>query len=81
MFGVEHVKEKKVNGLRRPSQVHTSFHWKKILPWIGVAFFIVLLVVYYLYKNYYSNYNYIKQDISQYLVYTTYRDTNNQNMR
>lgn len=81
MFGVEQVKEKKVKKPKKSIGVHVSIRWKKILPWIGVGVLIILLVGYYLYKNYYSNYNYIKQDSSQYLVYTSYRDTNSQNMQ
>ena len=83
MFGV--VQERNVNVQKKPKPKKTmhsfpSFSRKKVLVWIVVVVFIVLLIGYYLYKNYYSNYNYIKQDTSQYLVYTIDTSVNGQNM-
>lgn len=57
-----------------------SNQWKKILVWAGVVLFIVLLIVHYLYLNYYRNYNYIKEDISQNLVYTSKTFKNKQDL-
>ena len=68
MFGVVQERKKSVKKRKSPRKQFLSFRWKKILPWIFVFLLIVLLVFYYLYKNYYSNYNYIKKDSSQYLV-------------
>ena len=81
MFGVVQERKKSVKKRKSPRKQFLSFRWKKILPWIFVFLLIVLLVFYYLYKNYYSNYNYIKKDSSQYLVYTKSSSTNNQNMK
>ena len=58
-----------------------SFNVKKILIWGGVILLAIFLIGYYLYKNYYSNYNYIKVDTDQYLVYTQSSSYNRQNMR
>ena len=80
MFGVEHVKEKKVKRTSQKIAIPISFKSKKVLLWIAVLVFIALLIGYYLYDNHYSNYNYIKEDSSQYLVYTVDTSTNNQNM-
>ena len=83
MFGVVQ-KEKEEPRVRHASNHNFSkipFRLKKILPWLGLIILIILLVGYYLYKNYYRNYNYIKVDTNQYLVYTKSSSYNNQNMR
>ena len=83
MFGVVQ-EEKEEPKVRRTSHFHFSrlpFHFQKILPWLGLVILIILLVGYYLYKNYYSNYNYIKVDTDHYLVYTKSSSYNRQNMR
>ena len=83
MFGV--VQEEKEEPRVRHASNHNfskiPFRLKKILPWLGLIILIILLVGYYLYKNYYRNYNYIKVDTNQYLVYTKSSSYNNQNMR
>lgn len=83
MFGVAQ-EEKEEPRVRRTNPFHFSkfpFRFQKILPWLALAIFIILLVGYYLYKNYYNNYNYIKIDTNQYLVYTKSSSYNRQNMR
>ena len=67
MFGVvqndmedeKRAHKKNHRQFRRPQ---LSVQWKKILVWGGVILLIVLLIVHYLYLNYYRNYNYIKED-------------------
>ena len=49
---------------------NSSFDGRKFLIWFGVLLLAAFLIWYFFYKNYYSNYNYIKEDSSQYLVYT-----------
>lgn len=81
MFGVEHVKEKKVKRTSQKIALPISFKSKKVLLWIAVLVFIALLIGYYLYDNHYSNYNYIKKDVNQYLVYTKETSINSKGMR
>lgn len=84
MFDVvqrESVKKKKSCDFgkeRKPFFSNSKF--KKILIWFGVLLLIVILVGYFLYNNYYRNYNYIKEDRNQYLVYTLKTSTNRNNM-
>ncbi len=80
MFDVvqnERVKKKKKV---KSKQHNFSFDFRKIIVWGSVIFLIILLIWYYMYKNYYSNYNYIKEDKSRYLVYTFDTSINRQNM-
>ena len=83
MFGVvqEENEKPKVRQTNNYNFSKIPFRLKKILPWLGLIILIVLLVGYYLYKNYYRNYNYIKVDTDQYLVYTKSSSYNSQNMR
>ena len=85
MFGVAPEKNYKIREPKpmRPKRnpfSHLRLEWKKLIVWVGAAILVISLVAYYLYKNYYSNYNYIKQDSSQYLVYTVDSSVNSQNM-
>lgn len=84
MFDVVQNQGEKRNRNLKPRKnnfsFHISFNVKKVLIWGGVILLAIFLIGYYLYKNYYSNYNYIKEDSSQYLVYTLDTSTNNQNM-
>lgn len=59
---------------------NSSFDGRKFLIWFGVLLLAAFLIWYFFYKNYYSNYNYIKEDSSQYLVYTADTFTNRHNM-
>ena len=85
MFGVvqndmedeKRAHKKNHRQFRRPQ---LSVQWKKILVWGGVILLIVLLIVHYLYLNYYRNYNYIKEDVSQNLVYTSETFKNKQDL-
>lgn len=78
MFGVEGNRLENKNKPRQSfvkiSQSTKRYH--KIFPFVIAGIFIVLLIGYYLYLNYYSNYNYIKKDTSKYLVYTKYTKSN-----
>ncbi len=84
MFGVVQSKpvktKKNINHKNKKISFHFSFKLKRIIIWCCVLIFIFLLIGYYLYNNYYSNYNYIKEDKSQYLVYTMDTSINNQGM-
>lgn len=72
------VKRRRLSSFRKKN---SSLNVRKFFTWFGVFLFAFLLVCYYLYKNHYSNYNYIKEDSSRYLVYTMKASTNRQNMR
>lgn len=83
MFDVvqnEPKKRKKAIKPRKKTSFKFSFDFRKILIWGGVILIVALLIGNYLYKNYYSNYNYIKEDKSRYLVYTFDTSTNRHNM-
>lgn len=49
----------------------SNFFSKRFFVYCGVAIAVVLVVAYFLYQEYYSNYNYLKEDRSEYLVYTS----------
>ena len=80
MFGVSE-NEKPKKQIKKKNSFYISIKWEKLLPWIVLIILIALLVWYYLYKNYYSNYNYIKKDTDQYLVYTKATSTNKQRLK
>ena len=82
MFDVVQKESKKMKKTKRVSfPFHISFQLKRILTWVLIVILIILLIGYYLYNNYYSNYNYIKEDTSEYLVYTLSSSVNDLDMR
>lgn len=87
MFGVvqnnsnyENKKKRKVQQQKSYMNFSHFFQSKKFLMPFFVIIVIIFAIGYYLYKNYYRNYNYIKIDSSNYLVYTLDTKLNNQNL-
>lgn len=73
MFGVEEKKRENNKKQKQPffKIPYSTKRFHKALPFVVAFIVISLLIGYYLYLNYYSNYNYIKKDASKYLVFTT----------
>ncbi len=69
---VQKEKTKKISKNKKNKTMHPrpSFGWKNAIVWILLLLVLVFLIGNYIYKNYYHNYNYIKEDHSRYLVYT-----------
>lgn len=72
MFG---IKYDNTNYNKRPKKAHnfslpSNFFNKKFLIYGGIVLFSFLVIIYYFYQENYSNYNYLKVDKSEYLVYT-----------
>lgn len=79
MFGVEERNQRNRDKKRRSREwkfplVTKRYH--KVIPFIVVGIFIILVIAYYIYINHYDNYNYIKKDTGKYLVFTSYTKNN-----
>lgn len=80
MFDVVQKESSQKSKRFRFKKSNFSFDVRKFLVWFGVLLLVALLIWFFFYKNYYSNYNYIKEDTSKYLVYTADTFTNRHNM-
>lgn len=78
MFGLEEkkLKNKRKRNTHEIKMPSYTKHYHKVLPFVLSGIVIVFLICYYFYINYYDNYNYIKKDTNQYLVFTSYKKTN-----
>ena len=84
MFGVDYKETNEKNSEKGPKKSifsNFSITTKKVLIAIFVLIILFLVIAYFLYQRYYSNYNYLKKDKSEYLVYTSYTEENGQDLR